>query len=186
MKYLAALLVFLSTLAFGATEPITWVNPTTYVDNSPLVVTDITQNRIEYAPCPDGVTFPTTGLSSTIVPGNAATGSVTGLAPGTWCFRVYTTAKAVESLASNVTTKVIVQPAPKPPTGVTAGPQTAYTPEKRPDGLAMLAVGTVPADTPCDKGTGSIAGGQTYYAVPAASVSYFGNVRPALVVAQCG
>jgi hypothetical protein len=54
------------------------------------------------------------------------------------------------------------------------------------DTPVMLAVGTVPAAVACDTAKTLTVGGVTYFAVPSASLTPFGNVRPILLWAKCG
>lgn len=112
------LLLFVLGLMVGASAlaadlVVRWHNPTQYVDNSPLPATDITQSRIEWGTC-NGDEFGVPA-SSKIQNGNAETTTITGLPPARYCVRAYVTAKGVSSAASNVVSKLVLQPAPKPP-----------------------------------------------------------------------
>lgn len=90
-------------------------------------------------------------------------------------------ASGMESKFSNVATKV-VGPIPQPPglTFVTVETMV-YNVVKRDDGFALIAVGTVPLNTPCDISQ-SVNG---KYVVPVASVTWLGSVEPIVVVATC-
>lgn len=56
-----------------------------------------------------------------------------------------------------------------------------YNVVKKTDGFVMVAVGTVPLNTPCIK-TQTVNG---YYAVPSSQVTWSGSVRSIVVVAKC-
>lgn len=115
MRRLLALLSLLVTLpALAAPVTVRWTNPTSYVDDSALASADITRTRIEYGSCV-GAAFGTKA-GEFISAGNDTSEVSPSLAPGTHCFRAYTTAKGVESATSNVSSAVVPQPAPKPPT----------------------------------------------------------------------
>lgn len=109
------LATFVAFSATAATVNVTWTNPVEYVDNTPLAPASISRTRIEYGSCLAGGAFGTKA-GEFISSGNDAQETSPNLAPGTYCFRAYTTASGVESVASNVATSVVVQPAPKPPT----------------------------------------------------------------------
>lgn len=95
--------------------PVTWTNPTEYVDDSALDASDIAQTRIEYGTCTAFGGFgDKTGEFVSL--GNDTSEVSPNLAPGTYCFRAYTTANGVESAPSNAARAVVEQPAPKPPT----------------------------------------------------------------------
>ncbi|MFO1465881.1 MAG: hypothetical protein U1F35_05485 [Steroidobacteraceae bacterium] len=140
---LAALLGF--TAAYAGTATVTWTNPAQYTDGTALAAADITQTRVEYGSC-SGTTFGTKA-GQQIVAGSATSAAIT-LAAGTYCFRAYTTAKGAESVASNVTSATVAQPAPNPPVLVTVS-TTAYTIGRQGRYFAMVPAGTVPLGTAC-------------------------------------
>ena len=65
---------------------------------------------------------------------------------------------------------------------VTVAPYLVYDIVKRPDRYVLLPVGRVPAGLPCDPTQGV----NGMNVVPVASVTWFGTVRPPVVVAACG
>lgn len=114
MKYLAALLLFVALPASAAN--ITWTNPTTYSDGSPLVAADIASTTIEYS---NGQTFGTVA-GQVVVTGASTTGVAPDPAAGaTRCYRARTTVIAAKggqtSGPSNVSCKSAPFPAPNPP-----------------------------------------------------------------------
>lgn len=114
-KLIALLVAFVSLPAFAATVNVTWTNPVEYTDNTPLPSSAISRTRIEYGTCAAGNAFGTKA-GDFISSGNDTAETSPNLAPGTYCFRAYTTASGIESAASNVSSSVVPQPAPKPPT----------------------------------------------------------------------
>lgn len=115
MRIVVAVVAVLFALpVWAATFTAKWTNPTSYVDDSPLAVADISRTRLEYGSCV-GSAFGTKA-GEFISTGNDTTEVSPNVAPGTYCLRGYTTAKGVESGPSNVSGFVIAQPAPKPPT----------------------------------------------------------------------
>lgn len=184
LKLFLALLLFGGT-ALAATLSATLQHATTYEDGTPLAVADITQSRVEYGTCV-GAAFGTKA-GEWVIAGNATTGSKSGIAPGTYCTRAYTTAKGVESLASNVVAKTINQPAPNPPVlAVTA--TAAFVPvfNKTWNYWAMAdQVGTVKLGTECNP---DVSYGNGFFALkdPKAVTYYHGKKLRKVVAAQCG
>lgn len=115
MRYLAGLLALLAFPVLAATVTVSWTNPTAYTDNSPLPASAITRTRIEYGTCAAGGAFGTRA-GEFVSAGNDTSEASPNLAPGTYCLRAYTTASGVESVASNIASVAVVQPAPRPPT----------------------------------------------------------------------
>lgn len=170
------LLAVLPTIASAGALDVTWVNPTKYTDNTNLAVADIQQNRVEYGTC-TGTAFGTK-IGEAISGGAAVAKQIPDVAPGTYCVRVFTTAKNTESAASNVASKVVAQPAPMPP--VLTATTTAYTLVKQRDALVMLPVGTVAPDTKCLADRVN-----DMNAVPRDSVTFTGSVKPEVVFSVC-
>lgn len=175
-------LVFAIPRAFAAEAQLTWVQPTQNVDGSSIPASGegrLIGNRAEWGTC-NGTAFGIkAGEQAFATPTTAYT--VTGLTPGTWCFRVYASSTYGESGPSNVAQKVITPPLPKPPTGLTVADGTAFTVLKREDRFVLLPVGTVPAGTACDT-TQSVNG---MYVVPRDAVTWSGTVKPVVVVSAC-
>lgn len=156
---------------------ISWTNPTQNEDNS--AITKLTANNIYQGTKADGSDLK---YIKQIAP--AASYVVTGLAPGTYCFAI-TAVTTAESDKSNVACRTVVAPKPKAPTNLTIADSTAYVIKQTKDNLALVAVGSVPADTQCNSDIGAIVGGMTYYVVPKDRVSWAGSVRSEIVLAAC-
>jgi hypothetical protein len=134
---LAALLLSSSAFAQDSTT-LTWTNPATYDDGTPLDPAEIVSHRVQWTRfdnCPGFGWVPAAG--NVVVQGNASTATITILTAGLHCFRVFVTARypactvtatetcLSEGLASNVWSRtfsgpVQVVPAkkPGPPTGL--------------------------------------------------------------------
>lgn len=117
MRYLAGLLALVSFSASAAT--LTWNNPTTYSDGSPLVAADIASTTIEYS---NGTTFGAVA-GQVVITGSASTGVAPDPAVGSSrCYRAKTTVVAAKggqtSDPSNVACKTVPFPKPNPPTNL--------------------------------------------------------------------
>jgi hypothetical protein len=115
MKLLALLAVLMPCAASAAT--ITWTNPATYSDGSPLVAADIASTTIEYS---NGTTFGTVA-GQVVVTGSVTTGIAPDPAAGSSrCYRAKTTVIAAKggqtSDPSNVLCKAVPFPRPNAPT----------------------------------------------------------------------
>lgn len=182
-----ALVVFGISRAFAGDAMATWVQPTKNTDGSTIPASGtgrLTGNRLEWGTCTGTAPSYAFGVKSgeQIFTAPATTYTVTGLAPGTWCFRAYASTTYGESAPSGVAFKTIAPPLPQPPSGLVIADTTVFTVVKRPDRFVMLPVGTAPAGTPCDTSQ-SVNG---YYVIPRAVVTWSGTVRPDVVVATCG
>jgi hypothetical protein len=151
--FLGLLWLLAAPHVWAAPVTIDWDLPTTYVDGTPLPGAAIARTRIEYGTCAAGGAFGVKAGEFSVA-GGAVTATSPNLAPGTWCFRAYTTANGVESPASNVASKVVPQPAPSPPTiravAVVAGLNMAPLYRINPDGSRGGALlGFVPVGSAC-------------------------------------
>lgn len=151
--YFAAMIVggllsaFFTGQAHAGTANLTWTNPTTNTDNSPIAA--IVQTRLEYGTC-SGANFGSK-LGEWVNSGTGTASSSPNLAAGTYCFRAYTKTANGESGPSNVAQKVIVPPLPNPPTNLTvAADLTAYILAPTTNRIATLIVGTFTPGTACD------------------------------------
>lgn len=117
--------------ADAATSVVSWVNPTTNTDNSPISdaagdETRLQSWRIEYGTCSAPNVFGTSigsVVRDRVAGGPLLTGATLNTQSGVKCFRVYVTNLAArESDASNVASRTIEAPQPRSPTGVTAAP----------------------------------------------------------------
>jgi hypothetical protein len=163
--------------ASAADATLTWTAPTTRTDGSPL--TNLAGYRIKYGTVVG--TYPTV----VPVPNPAATSHVvTGLTGGQTYYFVMTAydVNALESANTNPVSRTFAVSPPNPPGGLTVTALIAYNSVKQRDKYVLVAVGTVPANTACDV-TQTVNG---HYVVPRAAVTWFGSVRPEVVVAQCG
>lgn len=163
---------------------LTWTLATQNTDGTTIPASgagSLTGTRVEWGSC-SGSNFGTKA-GEQVVAKPAVTYTVTGLAPGTHCFRAYSrNTYGVESDPTNVVSKVIAPPTPQPPGTLTVAATVAYQVIGTPDRFAMVPVGTIPAGTECDT-TQSVNG---YYVVPRAAVTWYGSVKPQVTVALCG
>lgn len=117
MRKLLLTLCFMALPAMAADVSVTWTQPTANTDNSAIPATgagSIASNRVEWGPCAGGSIGSVSG-SLPVTPART-NATVPGLAPGDWCFRVYATnTYGSESAASNVASRTVVAPTPKPP-----------------------------------------------------------------------
>jgi len=176
---IALVLLALAPAATAATVTVDWTNPAFNTDGTPLAASSITRTRIEYGTCA-GAAFGTKA-GEFVTAGAVITATSPNLAAGTYCFRAFTTAGGVESDPTGAVQAVVAPPKPNPPANLRAAARVAYTVIKQRDRFVMLPVGTVPAETACDPAQGV----NGYNVVPRAAVSWSGNVRPDVVVAQC-
>lgn len=113
--------------------------------------------------------------------GTATTLATPDLTPGLWCARVYARTSACdagppcESAPTNAVSKTIMASGP-----VVSDP-LVYQVSGVTDHFQLAPVGTVPLGTACDAAQ-SVNGRM---AVPRAAVSWYGSVRPRVVVAVC-
>ncbi len=113
--FLAALAALVSVSADAAV--LTWTNPTTFADGSPLAPADIQRTNIEWSNAsPFGAVAGSStvnGALTTAIAPDPAAGAVR-------CYRVSTTAIGAKggatSVPSNVDCKAMPWPAPNPPT----------------------------------------------------------------------
>lgn len=180
-----ALACLLGSAAYAQTScggaALSWIPSTTNTDGS--AYSNAAGFRIVYG------TSATT-LTQTIQIANPGVSSycVTGLAANTWYFgvRAYNTAGG-ESATSNVVSKVITNaPVPVVPTApaaltVAQGQLIVYQVLGTDAGFQLLPVGTVAPGTACIT-TQQVNG---RYAVPTSAVTWYGSVKPKVVVAQC-
>ena len=162
---------------------LTWTLATANTDGSAIPAsgpTSLASTRVEWGTC-SGSNFGT-AIGQQTVATPATTYTITGLAAGVWCFRAYSrTVAGLESAPTNAVTKTILQAPPQPPGNLTVAALVVYQFIGTDDAVALLPVGTVPAGTACDP-LQSVNG---RYAVPRAAVTWYGNVKPRVVFAQC-
>jgi hypothetical protein len=160
---------------------LSYTAPTQNTDGTPL--TNLAGYRVVYGTS-------AANLTQTIQIANPSVTSycVTGLSPATYYFGVKAyNSEGTESDVSNVVSKVItntptpVRPAAPATLTVAAGALIVYQVLGTDGGFQFLPVGTVPPNTQCIT-TQQVNG---RYAVPASAVTWYGSVKPKVVVAQC-
>jgi hypothetical protein len=116
MKKLLYLLAFMPLGAWATTVTSTWTNPTQNTDDSAIPATgagSLSQARVEYGTC-NGTAFGT--KAGEVMRPMPTTTATLNLNPGTTCVRVSViNTYGAESQPSNVVTRVIDPPVPKPP-----------------------------------------------------------------------
>lgn len=170
--------------AMAADVSVSWTQPVTNTDGSAIPASGagaIASNRVEWGSC-SGAAFGVKAGEKTVTPAATST-TVTGLAPGTHCFRAYATnTYGAESAASNVASKVISPPTPNPPVITVA---TVVYELTNKGGIGKY-VGSVPLGTSC---VGDVrktwADGTTWYEVPRSSVTLTKPTRAKVLVAKC-
>lgn len=113
----------LSVGAFAAVLTVTWTNATQNTDGTAIPATgpgSIANTRVEYGTC-NGTAFGTK-VGEVVVAGSATTTPTPNLAPGTYCGRaIHINTYGEESAPSNVATKTINAPVPRPPSNFSLG-----------------------------------------------------------------
>ncbi len=162
---------------------LTWVPPTQNTDGSPIGT--IKAYTIHYGTSATALTLSRT---VNITFQGACYVFLTGLQPNTYYIAMRTVrSDDATSELSNVVSKTIasvpVTPPPNPPASLTVGnaPAEVFQIVGTVDQVQLLPVGTVPANTQC------IAAQQVNgrFAVPRAAVTWYGSVKPQVVVASC-
>jgi len=182
---LIALACLLGSAAYAQTTcggaQLSWTPPTTNTDGSAL--TNLAGFRVVYGQS-------ATALAQTVQVANPGVSAycITGLSAATWYFAVKAyTSTGAESVNSNVVSKVITNaPVPTIPSvpgtlTIAAGALEVYQVIGTDAGFQFLPVGSVPANTQCIA-TQQVNG---RYAVPTSAVTWYGSVKPKVVVAQC-
>lgn len=192
-----ALLLVLGLLAGTAiadTVTITGNYPTQNTNDSAIPATgegSLTTGRIEYGTCLAGNAFGTkVGEVTRPVAGapGAAFSHSLNLNPGTSCIRMMVTnTYGNESAPSNVTTRTVATPTPKPPTLATTGTAAVIPVWNSRYGYWAMGdqVGTVRKGAACNP---KVSYGNGYYE-PADRKDvalYFGRREPAMLAVQCG
>jgi hypothetical protein len=124
MRWIALLAMLAASPCFAASTTLRWVNPTTFLDGTPLDVADIVSRRIQWTGNCPSFSFVAVDITA---PGNGTEYVVENITPGLRCFRVFVTAKYSrctvtvtdtclrESPASNVWTKTFLRDDAPPP-----------------------------------------------------------------------
>jgi hypothetical protein len=186
MKIVLLLLVLLGAqVAFAADAALSWSNPTTNVDGSSIPATgpgSIASTRLEWGTC-SGTSFGTLQGSQS-VPAPATTATITGLASGvTYCFRAFSINTFAEiSLASNVVSRSMPNPVPRPPT-LSSTVSVVWSHKRMGWGETLEIVGTAPLGTPCGAVVDAEAG---MYQIDPAAVKLDRPLRGGVPVTFCG
>lgn len=116
MRWLVSIFAVLVSLnAFAADVNVTWENPTTYVDDTPLLPEDIKHTYIEWGVCVNDQ-FPPTASGNGLAGGALQAFSVTGLAANKqWCFRAKTVDVSDQESDWSNTSSVFLIRKPRPP-----------------------------------------------------------------------
>lgn len=185
-RWIAGLvLLVIAARAFATDVAVTWTQPAANTDGSAIPASgagSIASNRIEWGTC-NGATFGTR-VGDRVVSPVATAATVTGLGPGTWCFRAYATnTYGQESAASNAAQRVVNPPTPNPPVVTQATIARLWR-----NGL-KYEVGRVALNVPC--GTLKLDGRRAdWYTVPRETVTLnkYGRRLPvgSTIVAKCG
>ncbi len=163
---------------------VSWTAPTENVDGSPVPATgpgSIAGYELFYSTNPANV------LTATpiVIPADVRTYRITGQPAATYYYMLKAfnveqqrsdPAGPVSNVVNNITASDSVT--------VTILPDTTrpvYNVVKRANGFVLVAVGTVPTSTACDR-TQVVNGN---YAVPVSAVTWSGSVRPIVAVANC-
>jgi hypothetical protein len=165
---------------WAADVSLTCTAPTTRTDGSPL--TNLAGYRIKYGTVSG--TYPTVIDKQGAVCGPYTVSNLTGGVTYFFVMSAYD-ANALESANSNQVSRTVLIAPPNPPGGLTVTALIAYTVVKQTDRLVMLPVGSVPGDTQCIASQALITDDVMYHAVPRASVTWSGSVRPVIVFARC-
>lgn len=122
--FFAALAAAFATATFAAILTVSWTNATQNTDNTAIPASgpgSIASTRIEYGSCAGTNVFGTKAGEVTVT-GQGTTASLPNLGPGTYCARAFhTNTYGEESGPSNVASKTIAAPVPKPPSNFSLG-----------------------------------------------------------------
>lgn len=173
------LITLISTLmpiiCFAGDATVTWTPPTQNTDGSAL--TNLAGYQIVYGTSAAALT------QAIQVPSpSTTTYTVTNLPTGTWYFAVkaYNSANTYSDI-SNVASKVVSVAPPAPPTNLHVIDVVVYQVIGTANKFGLIPVGTVPATTSCISDQ-SVNG---YNAVDRNVVTWYGSVKPQVVVALC-
>ena len=174
-----AFTLFLPPATHAADATVSWTNPTQNTDNSAIPSTgagSLTGTRVEYGSCVGAAFGTKAGEVTVTAPGTTAT--ITGLSDAaTYCFRAFArNTYGAESAASNVASKVMPTPTPKPP--VLSSTVTVAWDLK--NGMPFRVVGTLPIGAPCGAKVW-----RGYYSVDRSSVTLTRPPRSTRLVTKC-
>lgn len=171
--------------ADAADLSVAWSLPTQNTDGSAIPTTGdgaLTATRVEWGSCSGSAFGTKAGEVTVALPATSA--RLTGIEPGTWCVRAFArNGYGAESAASNVASRTIAAPVPKPPALVTVS-QVAYEVLPHPIEGTRLGrnVGTVLLGTACGE---EPVVGPDYFEVPRDTVTLTRTPKSGVVVARC-
>ena len=180
MNKFLALLLLLPSLAFGGSATLSWTNPTTRVDGSPL--TNLALINVYRATAVGG---PYSKVTSVTAP--AVTYTDLNLAGGFTYFYEVTAvdANGIESAFTNPVSKAIAVSPPNPPSSVTIASTTVFQAihAQPSNNFAMGKTGTVGAGVHCDPNNAMIVAGTAYCLIDPATVAWNKSPRiPAYIM----
>jgi hypothetical protein len=184
MRLIAAIVwLLLVGPAYAGSASISWLNPTTRTDGSPLAASEIAGTVVEWSVCNTMGTFGTK-LGDVFASGAATAITVNALPGGqTYCFRAFTRdTNGLQSEASGVASKWIPSSPPKPPMLTTIA-VVAY--ESRWDGSRYVAgkqIGTVELGQPCTQPVTTAPG---YAVIDPKLVKFSRKSKAQYILAQC-
>jgi hypothetical protein len=172
--------------AYAADATITWTMPTQNTDNSAIPASgsgSIASTRVEWGSCTSTGGFGTKA-GERIVNAPATTTTITGLASGsTFCFRAFVRNTAgAESAASNVVSRVMPSPTPKPPV-LSSTVSVVWSYKRTGRGESLEVVGSAPIGTECGALIVAEAG---MYELPRGSYTLDRPLRGGVPVTFCG
>lgn len=166
--------------ADAADVSVSWTPPSSNVDGSAIPATgvgSIASYRIEWGSC-SGTAFGTL-IGQRTVTAPATSAVVTGLAPGSFCFRAFArNTYGAESAASNVAARTIDAPVPNPPivaVAVVAGLSHAPVYSITAAGKLSTLMGFVPVGTACARAPLLSYRGKAFHEVARADVQWWGS-----------
>jgi hypothetical protein len=188
VRLVALLLLLLPVAVHAASASLTLQNPTTNVDGSPIPSTgpgSLASARCEWSICLSGGGFGTVlGSQSATQP--VTTMTIPGLNVATnYCFRCFVTnTYGEQSAASNVVSRLIPAPVPRPPV-LSSQVATVWSYKQMGWGESLELVGTAPVGTACGDVAIPAAG---MYQIPVEDVTFNrpGGLRGGTPVTFCG
>jgi hypothetical protein len=169
--------VLLSALAAAADGTLTWTLPTQCADGTPISNCALNGIRIERKLGATG-----TWATRAIVGPTVTTYVDVGLPVGVNYWRLFSISVSGISVPTNEVSKDVLAPLPGPPGNLAVQIAIVYNVVKQIDRFVLVPVGTAPLATACIS-TQYVNG---YHVVPRNTVTWYGSVQPAVVVAQCG
>jgi hypothetical protein len=185
MRAIVFALGLFASAAYAADATITWTMPTQNTDNSAIPASgsgSIASTRVEWGTC-SGTSFGTKA-GERIVNAPATTTTITGLTSGsTFCFRAFVRNTAgAESAASNVVSRVMPSPTPKPPV-LSSTVSVVWSYKRAGPHETLEVVGSAPIGTECGALIVAAAG---MYELPRGSYTLDRPLRGGTPVTFCG